>query len=81
MLLPEAQGSMVPLFTTSASAGFPGPTNDHKEALLDFNTYLVRCPASTFCIPVSGESMKGAGIFPNDVFVVDRSLLLAMARL
>ena len=31
-------------------------------------------PASTFLVRASGESMINAGIFPNDILVVDRSL-------
>jgi DNA polymerase V len=35
---------------------------------------LVPNPSSTFCIKVSGDSMKDAGIKDGDVMIVDRSL-------
>ncbi|MDG1201162.1 MAG: translesion error-prone DNA polymerase V autoproteolytic subunit, partial [Candidatus Actinomarina sp.] len=41
---------------------------------VDLNQYLVKHPASTFLVRASGESMINAGIFPNDILVVDRSL-------
>ncbi len=35
---------------------------------------LIRCPASTFLLRVSGESMQGAGIRHGDLLVIDRGL-------
>jgi len=42
------------------------------EGRLDLNRFLVKHPASTFYVRVYGESMIGAGINPNDIWVVDR---------
>jgi DNA polymerase V len=63
-----------PLFATKVAAGFPSPADDHIEASLDLNQHLVKHPAATFFVRVEGESMLGAGIYPNDILVVDRSL-------
>lgn len=41
--------------------------------MLDFNELLVKNPAATFAVRISGESMTGAGVFPGDIAVVDRS--------
>jgi DNA polymerase V len=41
---------------------------------LDLNEYLIKHPAATFIVRVEGESMLGAGIHPNDLLIVDRSL-------
>ncbi len=41
---------------------------------LDLNRYLVKHPVSTFYVRVAGDSMTGAGINPNDILVVDRSV-------
>ncbi len=41
---------------------------------LDLNRYLVKHPASTFYVRVSGDSMTGAGINTGDILVVDRSV-------
>ena len=40
----------------------------------DLGTKLVPNPASTFFIRATGESMRDAGVFPNDVLIVDRSV-------
>jgi DNA polymerase V len=44
------------------------------EERLDLNRYLVKHPASTFYVRVEGDSMTGAGINPDDILVVDRSI-------
>jgi DNA polymerase V len=54
-------------------AGFPSPADDYIDRNLDLNEYLVRRPAATFFIRVSGDSMTGAGIFSGDILVVDRA--------
>ena len=64
----------VPMYSNKVAAGFPSPADDYLEDKIDLNQYLVKHPASTFLVRASGESMKGAGIFPDDILVVDRSL-------
>lgn len=64
----------LPLFTDKISAGFPSPADDYVEKTLDLNELLVKKPAATFFVRAEGESMLGAGIHPNDILVVDRSL-------
>ena len=56
------------------SAGFPSPADDYIEKTLDLNELLVQKPAATFFARAQGNSMTGAGIFPNDILVVDRSI-------
>lgn len=63
----------LPLFS-SVRAGFPSPALDHTEEPLNLHDYLVKNPASTFFVRVEGESMIGAGIYPDDILVVDRSI-------
>jgi DNA polymerase V len=63
----------VPLFSQSVRAGFPSPASDYVEAGLDFNELLVGDESTTFVVRAEGESMLGAGIFPGDYLVVDRS--------
>lgn len=70
----EHKGYQLPLYSNKVSAGFPSPADDHIEAELDLTTHLIKNPAATFLVRVSGESMKGVGIFPGDILVVDRSL-------
>jgi len=55
-------------------AGFPSPAEDYLEKNLDLNDYLIGNKAATFLIRVEGSSMKDAGIFHDDLLVVDRSV-------
>jgi len=64
----------LPLYMTSIEAGFPSPADDYIEGSLDLNQHLIKHPAATFFVRVSGESMINAGIFPGDILIVDRSL-------
>lgn len=64
----------LPLFSGKVAAGFPSPADDYVEKTLDLNELLVQKPAATFFVRAEGESMLGAGIHPNDILVVDRSL-------
>lgn len=63
-----------PLYMTAIEAGFPSPADDYIEGRLDLNQHLIKHPAATFFVKVSGHSMIDAGIFPEDILIVDRSL-------
>jgi DNA polymerase V len=65
--------SSLPLYTSKVAAGFPSPADDHVERRLNPSEYLVENDSATFFVRVKGESMIDAGIFDNDVLVVDRS--------
>jgi DNA polymerase V len=56
------------------AAGFPSPAEGGIEQTLDLHELLVKHPAATFFVRVSGASMINAGIYHNDILVVDRSL-------
>ena len=62
------------LFTCTVSAGFPSPAEDYIDLKLDLNEYLIKRPASTFLVRVSGNSMIKAGIHHGDILTVDRSI-------
>ena len=64
----------IPLFIGKVPAGFPSPADDYVEKTLDLNELCVKQPAATFFVRSEGESMLGAGIHPNDILVVDRSI-------
>jgi len=68
------QHARIPLSLTSVQAGFPSPAADYAEDGLDFNELLIHRKAATYCLKVTGDSMTGAGIFPGDILVVDRSI-------
>ena len=71
--LPVQEG-VYPLFSTRISAGFPSPADDYIENALDLNEHLIKHPAATFFVRVTGESMTGAGISSGDMLIVDRSV-------
>jgi DNA polymerase V len=75
--LPLARSSKValPLYASRLRAGFPSPADDYLEGKIDLNAYLAEHPAATFLVRVEGDSMTGAGIFPGDIAIVDRSLV------
>lgn len=61
-------------FSSRPQAGFPAPGDADVERVLDINDLVVKHPASTFFVRVSGDSMEGVGIFEGDVLVVDRAV-------
>ena len=62
------------IFLGRLPAGFPSPADDYAEGKLDLNKHLIKHPAATFFVRVSGDSMIEAGIHSGDLLVVDRSL-------
>ncbi len=63
-----------PLLGSDIPAGFPSPAQDYIEERLDLNEYLIKHPSATYFVRVDGYSMIEAGIFPDDILIVDRSL-------
>lgn len=63
-----------PLLASDVPAGFPSPAQDYIEDRLDLNEYLIKHPAATYFVRVDGYSMIEAGIFPDDILIVDRAL-------
>jgi len=65
---------LIPLTSGNVSAGFPSPAEDYTEPGIDINKYLIKNPISTFFLRVSGNSMNNAGIYNNDLLIIDRSI-------
>ncbi len=63
-----------PVFLERVPAGFPSPAGDYMEGKLDLNQHLIKHPAATFFVRVTGDSMTEAGIHSGDLLIVDRSL-------
>jgi len=63
-----------PLFMVPVTAGFPSPAEDYIEGKLDMNKHLIKHPAATFFVRVTGDSMVDAGIHPGDILIVDRAI-------
>lgn len=71
MSLPEH--GMPPL-VGSVRAGFPSPAEDLGAQPIDLTQVLITHPQATFLLRARGNSMVEAGIFDNDILVVDRAL-------
>lgn len=41
---------------------------------IDLNELLVNHPNSTYLVEVAGYSLKGIGIYPHDILIVDRAI-------
>ncbi len=67
-------GFQLPLYGGKIAAGCPAPTDDYIEGMMDLSEHLIHDPATTFFVRVTGYSMINAGIHPDDILVVDRSL-------
>jgi len=64
----------IPMAGSRISAGFPSPADDFMEVGLDLNEELIKNPAATYFVRVSGDSMIDAGIHDHDILIVDRSI-------
>lgn len=64
----------LPYFIERVPAGFPSPAAGYVEASIDLNELCINHPNATFLIRAGGLSMIEAGIYPDDLLVVDRSL-------
>ena len=72
---PETPSPMtLPYVDAFVSCGFPSPASDYEAEDFDLNGYFVRNRSSTFVVKMEGEALIDAGITPNDILIVDRSL-------
>lgn len=44
------------------------------DGRLDLNTHFVTNPPATFLMPVTGDSMIEAGIYPGSMLIIDKSI-------
>lgn len=66
---------------SAAGAGFPSPAQDWEETAINLVELLRLDRAASFVFRVSGQSMLDAGIFDNDVVVVDRDATRTNGRI
>src|SRR5687768_8186906 len=59
---------------TANVIGFGADADDYAERDIDFNEKLIKNKPVTFFFRMNGDAMTDAGIFDNDVIIVDRSL-------
>lgn len=70
----ERKGMVFPLYETKVQAGYPSPVDDASAEQFDLSAHLIPRPASTYFVRVNGDSMIGAGIYSDDILIVDRSI-------
>jgi len=61
----------IPIFLDTVAAGFPSPAQDFIEKRIDLNELLIKHPAATYILKVSGESMINDHIQDGDLVIVD----------
>lgn len=64
----------LPLYHCPVTAGVPSAVDDKIDQEIDLNDLLIKRPADTFFVKVTGLSMIQAGIQDGDILVVDRSV-------
>jgi DNA polymerase V len=62
------------LLKNRVCAGFPSPAEDLGGQRIDLMQMLVVHPQATYFLRSRGHSMVEAGIFDNDIMVVDRAV-------
>jgi DNA polymerase V len=62
------------LIRNRVCAGFPSPAEDLGAKRIDLTQVLIAHPQATYFLRASGHSMVEAGIFDNDILVVDRAI-------
>jgi DNA polymerase V len=66
---------------TANTTGFGAAADDYAERGIDLNEQLIKNKPATFFFRMKGDSMVNAGIFDNDVLIVDRSLKLTNGKI
>lgn len=67
-------GVKLPLYSGHVPAGFPSPAADHLEQQISLDELLDLRAPHIYLVRIEGDSMIGAGIYPGDLAVVDRSM-------
>jgi SOS-response transcriptional repressor LexA len=58
----------------SVHTGFPNPAADTSLRSLDLNQLLIRHSASTYFFRVRGHEWEDAGVFDDDIAIIDRAV-------
>jgi DNA polymerase V len=69
----EEQEDFNPHNDDALPLGCPSPSQDYIDSPIDFNELLIENEVATFAVRITGDSMIGSGIYPNDIAVVNRA--------
>lgn len=70
-LAPDVKFFERPLATSAVRAGSPETIENVAPEPMTLDGYLIDNPSQTVLVPVTGDSMKDAGIFEGDLVVVE----------
>jgi DNA polymerase V len=74
----ELEQISLPLFESKVPAGLPSPADDHVDARMDPNTYLINKADKTFFVTIQGESMIEVGLMPGDKAIIEKDKVPAV---
>ncbi|HEY9362328.1 MAG TPA: translesion error-prone DNA polymerase V autoproteolytic subunit [Chitinophagaceae bacterium] len=66
---------------TANATGFGAAADDYMERGIDLNEQLIKNKPATFFFRMKGDAMQEAGIFDNDILIVDRSVKVANGKI
>jgi DNA polymerase V len=66
---------------TANATGFGAAADDYMERGIDLNEQLIKNKPATFFFRMKGDAMKDAGVFDNDILIVDRSVKLVNGKI
>lgn len=66
---------------TANATGFGAAADDYAERGIDLNEQLIMNKPATFFFRMKGEAMTDAGIFEDDVLIVDRSIKVSNGKI
>lgn len=58
----------------SAAQDYDDNDEGSLDGRLDLNTHFITNPPATFLMPVTGDSMIEAGIYPGSMLIIDKSI-------
>jgi DNA polymerase V len=63
--------SLIPFFSYHIQAGFTSPAENHIEKVVSLDDLCITNPEATYFVRAAGDSMIDAGIWEDDVLVVN----------
>ncbi|MEX0636035.1 MAG: translesion error-prone DNA polymerase V autoproteolytic subunit [Ferruginibacter sp.] len=66
---------------TANATGFGAAADDYMDRGIDLNEQLISNKPATYFFRMRGDAMKDAGIYDNDILVVDRSIKIANGKI
>lgn len=58
----------------SQTSGFASPAEEYMEVGLNLHSLVVKKTAATYFMRMQTDCMRGAGIYKDDIVVIDRSI-------